>query len=213
MGDNSRDILSKNLLRLLSEYNLSREELSKAIDVPYTTISNWIQGVSYPRANAIDKLTEYFKCQVKDLTSEKDKSDTLYIVYPVIGEIAAGWDSYTFEENKIDEEAIPTEWIKGDDPDAYCVLQIKGNSLYPEIKSGDRVVLHKTSSVPSGSLAAVLYESQYATIKRVIYKQGEDWLELLPLNQNGEYEPIRIEGADLEKCKVVGEVVRLIRRY
>ena len=43
MGDNSRDILSKNLLRLLSEYNLSREELSKAIEAgefePNTSIS------------------------------------------------------------------------------------------------------------------------------------------------------------------------------
>ena len=211
MGDSTRNALKDNLNRYVEELGKTREEVSKAIDVPYGTVSNWLEGKNFPRAKALEKLADYFDVSVSELMGEK-KPKPSYRIYPVIGEIAAGWDSYTFEENKIDEEAVPNEWIS-DDPDNYCILQIRGNSLFPEIKSGDRVLLHKTPSVESGSLAAVLYESEYATIKRVIYRQGEDWLELLPLNQSGEYEPIRIEGSDLGKCKVIGEVVRLIRKY
>lgn len=40
--------------------------------------------------------------------------------------------------------------------------------------------------------------------------QGEDWLELVPINP--EYETRRIENEDLEHCHVLGEVVELMRK-
>ena len=46
-------------------------------------------------------------------------------------------------------------------------------------------------------------------MKKVHYVQGEDWLELIPANP--EYPTKRIEGADLEQCRILGLVVKLIR--
>ena len=41
------------------------------------------------------------------------------------------------------------------------------------------------------------------------YKEGEDWLNLIPINPN--YEPVRIEGEALEHCRVLGIPKLLIR--
>ncbi len=211
MGNNSKDILAKNLMRLMETYNMTREELSQKIDVPYSTISNWLQGISYPRAQMLDKLSAYFDVATSELVDRYKEDTPSYRMYPVLGEVQNGYDSFAVQD-VIGEEAIPEEWIKGDDPDNYFVLAVKGESNYPELRPGsDRLLIHKTSSVDSGSLALVLYESEYATVKRVIYKKGEDWLELQPLNPS--FPPLRIEGSDLGKCKVIGEVVRLIRKY
>jgi len=211
MSDNINENLVKMLKSYLDDKDMTREELGQAIGVPYTTVASWMQGKSYPRAKTMEKLADYFGVTISDLVGDKTDRPH-YRVYPVLGEITAGWDAYTFAEEKIDDEAIPDSWIT-DDPENYCVLQIRGGSMMPELKSGDRVLLHKTSHVPSGTIACVLYDTDKATLKRVVYRPGEDWLELLPISNSPEYAPLRIEGSDLEKCKVVGEVVRLIRKY
>ena len=207
---NINEKFAKVLEDYMDERGVTREELGKAIGVPYSTIASWMQGRSYPRAKTIEKLAEYFGVSVPEIVGEKRK-DTSYRMYPVLGEIANGYDSFAVQD-VIDNEAIPEEWIKGDSPENYIVLAVKGESNYPELRPrSDRLLIHLTPSVESGSLAAVIYDTDYATVKRVIYKKGEDWLELHSLNPA--YPPVRIEGSDLGKCRVIGEVVRLIRRY
>ena len=48
-----------------------------------------------------------------------------------------------------------------------------------------------------------------ATLKKVEYVLGEDWMKLIPINP--EYQPKTIEGADLELCRVLGIPKLLIR--
>lgn len=63
----------------------------------------------------------------------------------------------------------------------------------------------------SNVLYNVLYNGDEATVKKVHYVYGEDWLELIPINP--EYETKRIEKHDLENCRVLGKVVKLIRDF
>ena len=81
--------------------------------------------------------------------------------------------------------------------------------MYPRLLSGDRVLVLRTNSVHSGATAVVVYNGNEATVKRVEYKQGEDWVDLIPANP--EYPRKRIEGADLQLCHIVGEVKMLLR--
>ena len=81
--------------------------------------------------------------------------------------------------------------------------------MHPKLLDGDKILCKRTTSVDSGSLAVILYNGDEATIKRVNYVPGEDWLELIP--SNPEYTTKRIEGTDLEQCRVIGKVVKLIR--
>ena len=129
--------------------------------------------------------------------------------YPVIGEVAAGFGSEAVEEETGDYEQIPLEWLRGHNPDNFFVLRVKGDSMYPDFQDGDHVLVHRQNSVDSGTVAVMLYDSEVATLKKVRYKSGEDWVELIP--RNPEYQTKRIENWDLNECRVLGEVRRLIR--
>lgn len=129
--------------------------------------------------------------------------------FPIIGEVAAGYSGLAAEEETGDYEQIPISWLRGRKPDEFFVLRVKGDSMYPRFIEGDHVLVLRTTTVDSGTIAVVLYDSDAATLKRVNYVYGEDWMELEPLNP--EYAPKRIEGENLEQCRVLGEVWRLIR--
>jgi repressor LexA len=81
--------------------------------------------------------------------------------------------------------------------------------MYPRLLEGDTILCKRCTTVDSGELAVILYNGDEATVKKVKYVQGEDWLELIPFNP--EYPVKRIEGSDLEQCRVLGKVMKLIR--
>jgi len=104
-------------------------------------------------------------------------------------------------------ERIPIQGLNNESD--YFILRVSGNSMYPKIEEGDKVMIRRQSNVDSGDIAAILFDNESATIKKVIY--GEDWLELVPINPD--YMTKRIEGADLERCRVLGKVVQLIKEF
>ncbi|MEL7609468.1 MAG: XRE family transcriptional regulator [Bacillota bacterium] len=131
------------------------------------------------------------------------------VYFPVIGSIAAGYDNLATEEYTGEQTPIPTGFLKGHDPSEYFVLAVKGDSMYPQFLNGDKVLVQRTTSVDSGSIAVIMYNGDEATLKKVVYVYGEDWMELIPINP--EYKARRIEGSDLEQCRVLGKVVMLLR--
>ena len=82
--------------------------------------------------------------------------------------------------------------------------------MFPAYVDGDIVLALRQSTLNrSGEVGVVLYDSEYASLKKVEYVYGEDWMKLVPLNPN--YPPIVISGADLERCRVLGFPKLLIR--
>ena len=57
----ARKILSENLEQLMKQNNITQIELSEAIGVSQSTISNWIKEIKYPRIGKIEELAEYSK--------------------------------------------------------------------------------------------------------------------------------------------------------
>lgn len=165
------------------------------------------------------KIADHFGLQKSNITEDDgldysftvtdSKTDNPCRPYPVIGEVAAGFGSEAIEEEAGDYEQIPLEWLRGHNPDNFFVLRVKGDSMYPDFQDGDHVLVHRQNSVDSGTVAVMLYDSEVATLKKVRYKSGEDWVELIP--RNPEYQTKRIENWDLNECRVLGEVRRLIR--
>ena len=82
--------------------------------------------------------------------------------------------------------------------------------MYPHYQNNDKVLILKQSTLDhSGEVGAVLYEGECATLKKVEYKEGEDWLKLIPINP--EFMPKLIKGSDLEQCRIIGKPTYLIR--
>ncbi|MBR6548395.1 MAG: LexA family transcriptional regulator [Clostridia bacterium] len=130
--------------------------------------------------------------------------------FGVIGEIAAGFDQYPLEDYDTDEQVeIPLSYLRGRPRSDFFVLRVTGDSMYPLYMEGDRVLIQKAPSLEhSGEIGAVIYQD-YATLKKIEYVPGEDWMRLVPINP--QYPPKTITGADLEQCTVLGVPKLLIR--
>lgn len=77
--------------------------------------------------------------------------------------------------------------------------------MYPLFMNGDKVLIRKCDSVDSGTVAAIGFDGEDATLKKVEYVKDGDWMRLIP--RNPEYPTKVIKGADLEQCRIYGEVV------
>lgn len=212
----TRDIFTKNLNIYIERSGKNKKIISEEMGIPYTTLVEWANGKKFPRADGIERLANYFRILKSELLEEHDKKDFSpnitedYTTFPVIGEVAAGYDHIAVEDWDGDTVDIPNSFLKGHRKDEFFVLRVKGDSMYPEYQDGDKVLVLKQSSLNySGQVGVVIYDGEIGTLKRVEYVQGEDWMRLVPINPS--FPPLRIEGSALEQCRILGIPKLLIR--
>lgn len=197
----------------IQKSGLTVTDFAKKIGISRQAIYGLLKGAT-PSSDTLAKIGEISGLPLTYLLSDKDydisieKLDEPLLFFPEIASIKAGYDGMPQEISSGETVPIPATYISGDKSD-YMVFRVTGNSMAPRILDGDQVLVKRQDSVDSGTLAVVLYNGDEATIKKVEYKQGEDWLRLVPYNY--EYEAKTISGADLEQCRVIGKVVKLIR--
>ena len=78
----NKKIMSKNIKRLMDEKGVTPKEMSKAINVPYTTILSWLKEDNYPRIDKVELMAKYFGVMKSDLyedkmTEEKEKDNEI----------------------------------------------------------------------------------------------------------------------------------------
>ena len=59
-----------NLADYMTSRGVTRNDLSRATGIPYTTISNWLQGARFPRPEQLDKLSKYLQVSRADLLDD-----------------------------------------------------------------------------------------------------------------------------------------------
>lgn len=87
-GLGNKEIFARNLQRYMDERGLSRIELSQAIDVPYSTLSEWLTAKKYPRIDKIEKLAFAFGIEKSDLIEDKPMLDENYYHDPEAAALA-----------------------------------------------------------------------------------------------------------------------------
>lgn len=210
----TRDIFTKNLNMYIERSGKSKKAISEEMGIPYTTLVEWANGKKFPRADGIERLANYFEILKSELLEEqRDFSPNItndYVTFPVIGEVAAGYDYIATEDWSGDTVDIPNTYLKGHRRDEFFVLRVKGESMYPMYQDGDKVLVLKQSSMDhSGQVGVVIYDGDVGTLKKIEYNQGEDWMRLVPINPA--FPPIKIKDSALEQCKVLGVPKLLIR--
>lgn len=201
------------------ELRLTMREVADSVGVSEATVSRWESGnIANMGRDKIALLSKVLKISPSQIAGYDENISNLknpditedVITFPVIGEIAAGYDEIAVEDWSGDTVDIPTSYLNGRKKEDFFVLSVHGDSMYPMYLNGDKVLILKQNTLDhSGDVGAILYEGECATLKKVEYVQGEDWLRLVPINP--EYQPKLIEGADLELCRVIG-VPRLLVR-
>lgn len=209
-------IMFSEILRdLRKREGLTQEELAKKTDISKSAVSMYENGNRTPDFETLEMFADFFNVNLSYLIGEqqyllspKITADT--VTFPVIGSIAAGYDEIAVEDWSGETVEIPVSYLKGRGREDFFVLSVHGDSMYPLYMDGDKVLILKQSTLErSGDIGAILYDNENATLKKVEYVKGEDWLRLIPINP--EYKPKTIEGVDLEGCRVLGVPMLLIR--
>lgn len=207
--------------------DISAAELSRISKVNEGAISQYRAGKYKASQRSLDKLARALNVNIPwlmgadvpmtdepsapSLPSPAITEDT--ITFPIVTSVAAHYDSVSTDESATGEHIeVPSAYLKGRKPEEFCAMRVRGDSMFPSFQDGDVVlVLRQTTMNHSGEIGVISYGDDEMTIKRINYVDGEDWLELVPLNNL--YPPKRIEGVDLESCHVIGIPRVLIREF
>lgn len=195
---------------LRTSKGLSQEELGKILGVQRAAVYKWEAGkVQNLKRETIKKLAEYFNVSPANFV-ELDSPEVagVYVEFPVIGEVAAGYDKIAIEDWTGDKIQVPQSYLKGKSKDDFFVLQIKGDSMYPLYIDGDKVLILKQNAVDyNGQVAVVIYNNDNGTIKKI--EQRKNAVHLIPINP--QYQPIELNGAEIEELHILGIPKLLIR--
>lgn len=214
------DITVVRILSLMDEKRINAKNLELAIGMSNGAVYAWKKGKCLPSAKTIAKIAEFFNVPLDYLlgrTDERQNAKTpnvdLYPVgdmveLPILGVVRAGVGGV------VEQEHIGTEFATKKAMHGYPVqdlfyLHIKGSSMYPRIAEGDLALVHRQTSVDSGSLAVVLVDQEEAVVKKVYY--GADWIELLSINPA--YPPRKFCGAAVQRVFVIGKVISVLQTW
>lgn len=59
-----------NLADYMTSRGVTRNDLSRATGIPYTTISNWLQAARFPRPEQLDKIAKFLQVSRADLLDD-----------------------------------------------------------------------------------------------------------------------------------------------
>ena len=214
--------IGRRIKKTREDLKLTQEYVAKKVGVAIQTIYKYeneiVTNIPLDKLEKIAKALRTTPAYLMGWEEKKSAYDNYpsptitedYATFPVIGEVAAGYDRIAIEDWDGDTIDIPLSYLKGRKQSDFFVLRVIGNSMYPLYRENDKVlVLKQTTLNHSGDIGVLLYDDDVATLKKVEYENGEDWLRMVPINP--EYEPKMIEGEALEHCRVIGIPKLLIR--
>lgn len=72
-----KELIAANLCLLLQIYHKSRKAVCADLDISYTTFCDWLHGRTYPRIDALEELSYYFRIETRDFLIDIEKNDRL----------------------------------------------------------------------------------------------------------------------------------------
>lgn len=197
------------------ELGMTLDDVAQRVGVAKSTIQRYEAGViTTPKLPVLVAIANAFRVNeawIKGISEKKEiiepeQQDVDRVPVPVLGEVSAGLGSYAADN--ITGYVFEERSSLSKDSD-YAYLRVIGDSMYPEFKEGDLVLIKGQSSVESGRYAVVTVDGEMGVIKRVVY--GQNFIELQSVNPM--YPPRRFEGRDIARIRVIGAVKGMKRNF
>ncbi|RHT89929.1 LexA family protein [Butyricicoccus sp. AM27-36] len=212
------DTIASRLRAALEMRGMKQAELVELTGIGKSSISTYLRGSYIPKQKNIYKMAKALNVNEAWLMGEdvdptrqnaySEPSDSSLVTIHYAGPVAAHFDATP--DDAYEQRTIPAQWIGRRRPEDFFLATVSGDSMYPQFQDGDEILCLRCSDMGiSGRIGIMLLGGDEATVKRIEYKPGEDWIDLIPINP--EFKPRRIEGVDLEQCRVVGRVIKVIR--
>lgn len=201
----------ENLKKACSQKGISVTVLCGELGFSSGNMSRWKKG-SAPGSKSISKIAEYLGVSVDSLLYDDHETVDTFAGFdkqkmrpvPLYESVSAGFGVYAVDSVV---GFVPMAFSSEAEAQETIAIKVQGDSMYPKIEDGDTIIVHKQTSVDSGSVAVVLLDGEEGLVKKVVY--GADWIELHSFNPM--YPTRRFEGPEVLRLQVVGLVKQVIK--
>lgn len=175
------------------------KELSKVYHIDYIDLLEKAEYIDLAEAERIKEANS------TDIGNIAFPSSTVPV--PVLGVVKAGYN-YLAQENWIDTVEVDKKLAEGNE---LFALAVKGDSMLPDLKENDIVIIKKQDDFENGNIVVALINGNEATIKKA--KKSDMGILLQPINPA--YEPLIFSKEDIENIpvRIIGVVKELKRRF
>lgn len=221
MKKDIKEIFSENLVKLMDSRGENLTDLSGAIDVSFSTVSDWRHGKKMARSGGLQKIAEHYNVNVSYLTTEHtlEKSNAVFLDssnYPVVpASIPAGTiaDIGSFTERDLDEAETITlpDSIMGryaDNPDIF-ITYVNGESMNNVIPDNSLIAVKEIDSafdLENGDII-VFRNGSGMSVKRFYNDKLEQRLVFRPDSSDKSFIDMVVSYEDAEDVQIYGKVV------
>lgn len=198
---------------LLASRGIGKIQFYKDCGISDASFSQWKSGKFNPSGRSVKKVADYFKIPVSEF-EQKEKPSPEWgepigniSGIPIIASVKAGYDGLAVEDDTGEYVQIPSVMLRGHSASECRAMHVRGDSMYPNMKDGDIVVVHIQSEVDNGKVAICIVNGDEGTIKR--FFRYSDRVELWP--DNPQVPKMVLKGQCLESFRVYGQAIALIR--
>jgi repressor LexA len=225
------DTFANRLKQALEYNNLKPTDLANKTGINKSLISNYLSGNFKAKQDKVNLIAEtlgvsegwlmgYDVDMDRDWLSDNDNISNIKIdnaryietnmktiKIPILGKVPAGIPIEAIEDI-IGYEEIHADMLKGGND--FFALKVEGDSMYPDYKTGDIIIIKQQCDCNSGDDCIVMVNGDDATFKRVI--KQEKSIILKPLNNS--YEPYYFDEYDIvtKPVKIVGVAIEVRRK-
>ena len=201
--------LYNNIIILCEKEGINTSELCRRCGVSRSSIAYLKNGQRQTlSSDALVKISKYFDVSVDFLLGKSPSPrEDGKVMIPVYGKIAAGVPCDMVVDIDDFEEITAEMARKGE----HFGLTIHGDSMEPEFREKDVLIIRKQEDCEDGDICAVAVNGDYATCKRV--KKLPEGILLVPINPA--YEPLFFSNKQIASLPVtiLGKVVQSRRNY
>ena len=201
------DIRTKRLKDAFGKSGLTQTELCEITGINKGAMSSYLSGRYMPKQQALEKLSEILGVSISYLMGYDTQNmldiPNIYPIktkkFPLLGSIACGEPKYANEDRESYIEASTD--IKAD----FCLKATGDSMINARINEGDIVFIREQPMVENGEIAAVIVNSDEATLKRVFYYPDKGLLILRA--ENPTYEDLIYSKDELNEVRVLGKAI------
>lgn len=196
--------------------NLTLKELAERIHVTESTVSMYENHKRQPTIDTLRDIADVLGTTTDKLLGrevpnvESVNINTNLVKIPIYGKIPAGVPIEMIDESYVDDYIeMDAKLLRGST--VYFGLKVKGDSMFPEFRSGDVIIFRQQDYCENGDYCAVSINHTECTFKKVLKK--ENGITLMPLNPN--YDPLFFTKKEVATLPVtiLGIVKEVRRRY
>lgn len=195
-----------NLISLKTNGTVSQSMLADGLGITRQTVSNRIKNKSEVTVSELQRAEEYFNVKIFD--SADCNSEIVYIDYYTDVFASCGNGSIVFSSSK-KKLPISTSMIKGYSKNKmYSVINATGNSMYPTIDNGDKLVVeHWTGDqIQDNKIYVFCYNNEFF-VKRL----SKNIDEVIIKSDNPEYRARTIPSKSINDLILIGKIVATIK--